>query len=89
MRFVLAAILVLLAAIAYAGSGYHVINRLQLGGEGGWDYFTVDSEHQLLYVPRSANDIDRFYSEAPRTLALSSCSVISPRFGRPSAPTLL
>ena len=24
----------------------------QVGGEGGWDYLSVDSEHKLLYVPR-------------------------------------
>ena len=49
---------------------YRVSQTFHVGGEGGWDYFTVDFEHQLLYVPRSANDIDRFYSEALRTLAL-------------------
>ena len=25
-------------------SGYHVAKKLVLGGEGGWDYLTVDSE---------------------------------------------
>ncbi len=26
-----------------------------VGGEGGWDYITVDPEHKLLYVPRSTH----------------------------------
>ncbi|MCX5757877.1 MAG: YncE family protein, partial [Candidatus Hydrogenedentes bacterium] len=26
-----------------------------VGGEGGWDYLTVDSEHRLLYVPRTTH----------------------------------
>jgi len=35
--------------------GYHVIKKLQLGGEGGWDYLTVDSEARRLYISRSTH----------------------------------
>ncbi len=34
---------------------YRVSRTFQVGGEGGWDYLTVDPEHQLLYVPRSTH----------------------------------
>jgi hypothetical protein len=34
---------------------YHVSQTLHVGGEGGWDYLTVDPEHKLLYVPRSTH----------------------------------
>src|SRR5580765_5052524 len=34
---------------------YHVSQTFQVGGEGGWDYLTVDPEHKLLYVPRSTH----------------------------------
>jgi len=34
---------------------YHVSQTFHVGGEGGWDYLTVDSEHKLLYVPRSTH----------------------------------
>ncbi|HEV2395073.1 MAG TPA: YncE family protein [Verrucomicrobiae bacterium] len=34
---------------------YHVSHLFHVGGEGGWDYLTVDSEHKLLYVPRSTH----------------------------------
>src|SRR5215472_12946143 len=34
---------------------YHVSQIFHIGGEGGWDYLTVDSEHKLLYVPRSTH----------------------------------
>ncbi|HEX3626711.1 MAG TPA: YncE family protein [Verrucomicrobiae bacterium] len=34
---------------------YHVSQIFQIGGEGGWDYLTVDPEHHLLYVPRSTH----------------------------------
>ncbi len=29
---------------AQAAPGYHVIHRINAGGEGGWDYVTVDPE---------------------------------------------
>jgi DNA-binding beta-propeller fold protein YncE len=39
---------------AYAGNAtYRVIDKFQLGGEGGWDYPTVDSEARRLYISRS------------------------------------
>jgi DNA-binding beta-propeller fold protein YncE len=34
---------------------YHVAQTFHVGGEGAWDYLTVDPEHQLLYVPRSTH----------------------------------
>lgn len=36
---------------------YHVTETFHVGGEGGWDYLTVDPEHQLLYVPRSTHTL--------------------------------
>jgi DNA-binding beta-propeller fold protein YncE len=38
-----------------AESGYHVIKKLPLGGEGGWDYLTVDSGARRLYISRSTH----------------------------------
>jgi len=34
---------------------YHVSQIFHVGGDGGWDYLTVDLEHKLLYVPRSTH----------------------------------
>jgi len=34
---------------------YRVSQTFHVGGEGGWDYLTVDPEHKLLYVPRSTH----------------------------------
>ena len=48
--------ILLLGAHAYAANpAYHVISRFQLGGEGGWDYLTVDSEARRLYISRSTH----------------------------------
>jgi YVTN family beta-propeller protein len=33
-------------------SGYKVIKKIELGGEGGWDYLTMDSDAGRLYISR-------------------------------------
>ncbi|MDP9120474.1 MAG: YncE family protein [Acidobacteriota bacterium] len=40
------------AGAAAPASGYHVLKTIPVGGEGGWDYLTVDSEARRLYVTR-------------------------------------
>lgn len=45
-----------LDARARAGaSGYHVIKSIPIGGEGGWDYATVDSEARRVYVSHATH----------------------------------
>jgi len=34
---------------------YHIVKKLPLGGEGGWDALTVDSSAQLLYLSRGTH----------------------------------
>src|SRR6202521_641561 len=36
-------------------SGYRVLRSIMLGGEGGWDYVTVDSDAKRIYIPRSTH----------------------------------
>jgi DNA-binding beta-propeller fold protein YncE len=48
-------VLLLISTTAFAASGYHVVNKLLLGGEGGWDYLTVDSTAHRLYISRSTH----------------------------------
>jgi DNA-binding beta-propeller fold protein YncE len=38
-----------------AAGPYHVAEIFKIGGAGGWDYVTVDPEHQRLYVPRTTH----------------------------------
>jgi len=53
------ALLLFIAAVGtYAApqaSGYHVIRRMPVGGEGGWDFVTLDQDGRLLYVTRSTH----------------------------------
>src|SRR5881392_293253 len=50
------------AALSAAATGYHVVGEIQIGGEGGWDYLTVDSAARRLYVSHATHvvvvDID-------------------------------
>src|SRR3954469_9941180 len=40
------------AAAPAAGPGYHVLKKISLPGEEGWDFLTVDLEARRLYVTR-------------------------------------
>lgn len=55
MKSFLVAVLLFMSVNVYAGSGYHVIDKLQFGGEGGWDYLTVDSSANHLYISRGTH----------------------------------
>jgi len=43
------------AAVAAAGPGYHVIKTYKLGGDGGWDYLTVDASARRFYISRGTH----------------------------------
>jgi YVTN family beta-propeller protein len=45
------------APAAAASGPYHVIKTLQVGGEGAWDYVSIDPDTGRLYVPRSTRVI--------------------------------
>src|SRR5438309_666253 len=34
-------------------AGYKVLKKIQIGGEGGWDYITMDAASRRLYISRS------------------------------------
>jgi DNA-binding beta-propeller fold protein YncE len=43
------------ASAAPQGSGYHVLRRMQVGGDGGWDYLRVDPDSHRLYISRGSH----------------------------------
>jgi YVTN family beta-propeller protein len=47
--------LLLIALALAAGTGYHVVKTYKLGGEGGWDYLTLDSASRRLYISRATH----------------------------------
>jgi DNA-binding beta-propeller fold protein YncE len=86
----LAALLALMASatlFAQAPSQYHLIKEIPIGGEGGWDYITVDSAAHRLYVSHATKvvvaDIDtgKVIGEIPDTAGVHGFAV-APDLGR-------
>ena len=53
VRAALPLVFLLLGGLALAqqdGGGYHLIKKYTLGGEGGWDYLTLDATARRLYI---------------------------------------
>jgi DNA-binding beta-propeller fold protein YncE len=50
-------------ALDAASTGYHILNEIKVGGDGGWDYLTVDSAARRLYVSHATHvvvlDLDK------------------------------
>jgi len=55
MKMILA--LFSLSAAMAASGGYHVIKEIKIGGEGGWDYVTMDSAARRLYVSHGTHTV--------------------------------
>ena len=53
--------------------GYHVLKKIEIGGDGGWDYLNLDSVTRRLYIARSNRvmvvDVDqgKLVGEVPET----------------------
>jgi DNA-binding beta-propeller fold protein YncE len=48
----------LTATMAMAAEpGYHLVNTYALGGDGGWDYLSIDSSARRLYISRATHVI--------------------------------
>ena len=56
-RITLLALLCGVCLPALAQTKWEVFKTLKIGGQGGWDYLTVDPQTHLLYVPRSTHTL--------------------------------
>ncbi|NTV53168.1 MAG: YncE family protein [Candidatus Firestonebacteria bacterium] len=71
--FLLASLGTLSLAAQAGPSGYHMIRKLPLGGEGGWDYLVADSAARRLYVSRGTHvmvlnlDTEKVVGDIPDT----------------------
>lgn len=68
-------------------SGYHVLKKITVGGEGGWDYLTFDSPTRRLFISRATKvivlDVDsgKSVGEIPNTEGVHGIA-LAPEFGR-------
>ncbi len=64
-------------------SGYHVIKQIKLGGEGGWDYLTIDARARRLYISRSTHvmvvdaDSGGIIGDIPNTSGVHGIAIVS------------
>jgi DNA-binding beta-propeller fold protein YncE len=89
-RNLLGSLAVLAAVLAMpnaARAEFHVLRRATLGGEGGWDYVTVDDSGHRLYIARSTHvmvvDTDslRVIGDVPNTPGVHGVALV-PAMGR-------
>jgi DNA-binding beta-propeller fold protein YncE len=86
-KFIIFCVLAISANAFAGGSGYHVIKRLKVGGEGGWDYLAVDESARRLYISRSTHvmvidlDTDKVVGDIPKTPGVHGIAV-APEFNR-------
>jgi DNA-binding beta-propeller fold protein YncE len=68
-------------------TGYRVIGRFPIGGEGGWDYISIDSDARRLYVSHAAQlevldaDTGKFVGKIADTSGVHGAAV-APEFHR-------
>jgi len=67
--------------IAQSSSGYHVVKKITVGGEGGWDYLTFNSQSHRLFVSHATKvvvintDSDKVIGEIPKTEGVHGITV--------------
>ncbi|HEX7721544.1 MAG TPA: hypothetical protein VF397_05260, partial [Pyrinomonadaceae bacterium] len=74
----------LITTAAIAGpSGYHVAQTYKIGGDGGWDYLTVDSKARRVYISRGPHvmavdaDTGAVVGDIPNTNGVHGIAVAS------------
>src|SRR2546423_13432385 len=77
-------VLLLITTAAIAGpSGYHVAKTYKIGGDGGWDYLTVDSKARRVYISRGTHvmvvdaDTGAVVGDIPNTNGVHGIAVAS------------
>ena len=72
---------------AQSSSGYHVVKKIAVGGEGGWDYITFDARSHRLFASHGtkveviSTDSDKVIGEIPKTEGVHGIAVAN-EFGR-------
>ena len=73
------------SAAQAAPPGYHILKKISIGGDGGWDYLTMDSVGRRLYVARATRvmviDIDdgKLVGEIPNTQGVHGVALLPKR----------
>jgi DNA-binding beta-propeller fold protein YncE len=63
-------------------SGYHIIQKIPLGGDGGWDFITFDDQEQRLFISRSSHvmvvdaDSGKPLGDIPNTVGVHGIALV-------------
>ena len=74
-------------AVPVAAPSYHVLQKVTLGGEGAWDYLSVDANARRIYISRSSHvmvvdaDTYKVVGDIPNTNGVHGIAV-APTLGR-------
>jgi DNA-binding beta-propeller fold protein YncE len=80
-------VIFLKVTVAQAASGYHILNTYALGGEGGWDYLTIDPSTRHLFISHATHvlvidaDSGRQIADIPDTPGVHGIA-LAPELGR-------
>ncbi len=86
-RAALLAALAAAASVVFAADSYRVLQKIPIGGEGGWDYLTMDSAARRLYVSHATHvvvvDVDagKVVGDLPDTPGVHGIA-LAPELGR-------
>jgi len=88
--FIIFALLLLAIALAWgqgSKSGYRVVEKVKIGGDGGWDYSIVDTTAHRLYLSHATRvivfdtDSKTVVDEIPNTIGVHGIA-LAPELGR-------
>jgi DNA-binding beta-propeller fold protein YncE len=71
------------AVLLAAATGYHILGEITIGGDGGWDYLSVDSAARRLYVSHQSHvvvvdvDANKVVGDIPDTPGVHGIAVAS------------
>ena len=87
LRLLLPIVLLLVETAMFAASGYHLLRKIELGGEGAWDYLTFDPDSGRLFISRATHvivlDVDsgKVMGDIPDTAGVHGIA-LAPELGR-------
>jgi len=64
-------------------SGYHLLKKVALGGEGGWDYLALDSQSRRLFIARATHvmvidvDVGKSVGDITNTAGVHGIALVS------------
>ena len=79
--FALSSCIALFLVSAPAQGGYHLVDTIKVGGEGGWDALTVDSKNHRLYVSHGTHvvvidtETDKVVGDIPNTNGIHGIAI--------------